>query len=75
MHKSIDINSNLINTAKSECDDLNLNIKASFKGFWSEETCMKIIDYVKQKVCVCIQIVLNATQTYTLTESMNEKNM
>ena len=59
LHKNININSNLINTAKSECDDLNLNIKASFKGFWSGKTCMKIINYVKQKICVCLY--LNST--------------
>lgn len=50
---SINIYFNLINTVKSECDGLNLNTKTSFKGFWLGKTCMKIIDYVKHKVCVC----------------------
>ena len=47
VHKSININFNLINTVKSKCDSLNFNIKALFKDFWSEKTCMKIINYVK----------------------------
>lgn len=46
--KSIDIDSDLINAAKSECDGLDLNTKTSFKAFPPGENYMKIIESVKQ---------------------------
>ncbi len=48
--KSIDIDSDLINAAKSECDGLDLNTKASFKAFPPGENCVKIIESVKEQV-------------------------
>jgi len=48
--KSIDIDSDLINAAKSECEGLDLNTKASFKAFPPGEKCVKIIESVKQQV-------------------------
>lgn len=48
VYKSIDINSDLINAAKSKCDGLDLNTKASFKAFPPGENYMKIIESVKQ---------------------------
>jgi hypothetical protein len=46
---SIDIDSDLINAAKSECDSLVLNTTASFKAFPPGEICGKILDAVKKK--------------------------
>ena len=46
----IDIDFDLIDTARDECDDLNLNITDSFKIFRSEEKCVKIIDFLKNKI-------------------------
>lgn len=60
---SINIYSDLITTVKSKCKALNLNIKALFKGIWSEKTYIKIINYIKQKICVCSH--LNSTWHYS----------
>jgi len=49
---SIDINFDLINVAKSECESLDLNITTSFKRFSSREKCVKIIDFLKKQVCL-----------------------
>ncbi len=46
----IDIDFDLIDAARDECNDLNLNITDSFKIFWSEEKCVKIIDFLKNKM-------------------------
>ncbi len=46
----IDIDFDLIDAARDECDDLNLNITDSFKIFRSEEKCVKIIDFLKNKM-------------------------
>lgn len=46
----IDIDFDLINAAKDECNDLNLNITDSFKIFRSEEKCVKIINFLKNKM-------------------------
>ena len=52
IHVYIDINIDfdLINAAKDECNDLNLNITDSFKIFRSEEKCIKIINFLKNKM-------------------------
>lgn len=52
IHVYIDINIDfdLINAAKDECNDLNLNITDSFKIFRSEEKCVKIINFLKNKM-------------------------
>jgi len=47
IYKSIDINSDLINVAKSKCDGLDLNTKASFKAFPPGENYIKIIEKVR----------------------------
>ena len=52
--QSIDIDSDSINTAKSECDVLDLNTTASFKAFPPGEKCGKIIESVKQRVRVFV---------------------
>lgn len=46
----IDIDFDLINAVKDECNDLNLNITDSFKIFRSEEKCVKIINFLKNKM-------------------------
>lgn len=46
----IDIDFDLIDAARDECNDLNLNITDSFKIFRSEEKCVKIIDFLKNKM-------------------------
>lgn len=46
----IDFDFDLIDTARDECDDLNLNITDSFKIFRSEEKCVKIINFLKNKM-------------------------
>ncbi len=46
----IDIDFDLINAAKDECNDLNLNITDSFKIFRSEEKCVQIINFLKNKM-------------------------
>lgn len=46
----IDIDFDLIDAARDKCDDLNLNITDSFKIFRSEEKCVKIIDFLKNKI-------------------------
>ena len=47
IYKSIDINSDLINIAKSKYDSLDLNTKASFKAFPPGENYIKIIEKVR----------------------------
>ncbi len=47
---NIDIDFDLIDAARDECNDLNLNITDSFKIFRSEEKCVKIIDFLKNKM-------------------------
>jgi len=49
---SIDIDSDLINAAKSECEGLDLNTTASFKRFPPGEKCVKVIDSLKKQVCL-----------------------
>ena len=51
---SINIDSGLIDTAKSECDALDLNITASSKTFLPGENCKKLIQSVKQQVRVLV---------------------
>ncbi len=52
---NIDIDSELLNAAKSECDGLDLNTTATFKIFPpTGEACGKILEYVKKK-----QVYLN----------------
>ncbi len=46
----IDIDFDLIDAARDECNDLNLNITDSFKIFRSEENDVKIIDFLKNKM-------------------------
>ncbi len=46
----IDIDFDLIDAARDECNDLNLNITDSFKIFRSEEKRVKIIDFLKNKM-------------------------
>ncbi len=50
VYVDIDIDFDLIDAARDECDDLNLNITDSFKIFQSEEKCIKIIDFLKNKM-------------------------
>lgn len=50
----IDITSDLINAAKSECDGLDLTTTASFKAFPPGEKCVNIIESVKLQVCVSV---------------------
>ncbi len=50
VYVDIDIDFDLIDTARDECDDLNLNITDSFKIFRSEEKCVKIINFLKNKM-------------------------
>ncbi len=50
VYVDIDIDFDLIDTARDECDDLNLNITDSFKIFQSEEKCVKIINFLKNKM-------------------------
>ena len=50
VYTSADIDSNLVDAAKSECDGLNLNTTASFQVFQPTEKCVKIIDSVKKQV-------------------------
>lgn len=54
VYNSIDIDSDLVNAAKSECDGLDLNTLASFKAFPPGEKCVKIIESVKQQVRVFV---------------------
>ena len=51
---SINIDSDLINAAKSECDSLDLNTTASSKTFPPPVTCRKVIESVKQQVRVFV---------------------
>jgi len=48
---SIDIDSELMNAAKSECEGLHLDSTAAFKSFPPGEKCVKIIDSLKKQVC------------------------
>ncbi len=50
VYVDIDIDFDLIDAARDECNDLNLNITDSFKIFRSEEKCVKIIDFLKNKM-------------------------
>ncbi len=50
VYVDIDIDFDLIDAARDECDGLNLNITDSFKVFRPEEKCAKIIDFLKNKV-------------------------
>ena len=47
---TINIDSDLIDAAKSECDGLDLNTTASFKAFTPGKNCEEIIKSVKQQV-------------------------
>ncbi len=51
---SIDVDSDLINAAKSECDRLDLNTTAPSKTFPPGEMCRKVIESVKQQVRVSL---------------------
>ena len=51
----IDIDSELIEAAKRECDALELNTTAPFKRFPPGEDCMKIIEFLKKKVFVLVK--------------------
>ncbi len=50
---TIDMDSDLINAAKRECDGLDLNTTAPFKAFPPGEICRRVIESVQQKVRVC----------------------
>ena len=50
VYNSVDIDSNLVDAARSECDDLDLNTTASFQVFQPKEKCVEIIDSVKKQV-------------------------
>lgn len=49
---SIDIDADLIDAAKQECDALDLNTMAPFKRFPPGEKCVKVIDSLKKQVCL-----------------------
>jgi hypothetical protein len=67
---STDIDSNLIDAAKSECDGLDLNTTASFMVFQPGKICVKIIDSVKKQVCFGFtgETSVNAAKAYAMTE-------
>ncbi len=50
VYAGIDIDSDLIDAARGECDGLDLNTTDSFKVFRPGEKCAKIIDSLKNKV-------------------------
>lgn len=54
--KSINIDFDLINIAKNECDVLDLNTTTSFKTFLLKEKCEKIIEFVKNE---CVSLCSN----------------
>ena len=68
---SINIDSNLMNGARTECDGLDLNTTDSFKVFEPGETCEKIKNSVKNQVCFGFTRVtsINAAKAYTITGS------
>lgn len=53
---SIDIDSDLINAAKSECEGLDLDATAAFNIFPPGEKCVRIIDCLKKQVCLGLNI-------------------
>ena len=64
---SIDIGSGLINAAKNEISGLDISTTTSYKAFPPGEKCAKIIESVKQQVCVCGRILYGA-EAYAITE-------
>lgn len=50
VYVNININFDLINVARNKCDDLNLKIINFFKIFRLEEKCVKIINFLKNKM-------------------------
>lgn len=48
----INIDFDLINVAKSECESLDLNTTIAFKRFSPREKCVKIIDFLKKQMCL-----------------------
>ena len=64
---SINIDFNLINAAKSECNNLNLNITNSFKVFKSGKICERIKNSIKQ---ICFKFIrvtsINAVKAYII---------
>lgn len=50
IYVNINIDFDLIDATKDECDGLDLNTTNSFKVFRSGEKCAKIIDFLKKHV-------------------------
>ena len=48
---NIEIDSDLIDAAKRECDALDLNTTAPFKRFPPGEQCLKVVNSLKNQVC------------------------
>ena len=54
-YSGIDIDSDLINAAKKECDGLDLSTTDSCKDFPPQENCNRIIDSLRKKVCLLLR--------------------
>ena len=50
VYNIIDINFNLINAAKSKCENLDLNTTTAFKRFLLEEKYIKVINFLKKQI-------------------------
>ena len=66
---TFNINSDLIDAAKDECDGLDLDTTASFKAFVPGKNCEEIIKSVKQQVRMFMfGINIDTAEAYVLIE-------